>query len=207
MYGGSSRARRWVSWSSTLGRLYASTYYALRDTRTPLALRHCTCDFDLTVLGYVCALRLPGWIGLNPSWGAAGLTASNCRRGLRLGRVHFIASRYESPHRDYRTAGVSSRKVVVLRGSRRCDCVGHQAFNRTSSSDCERDPDSRAVRSCLFWNHLLAWSGRMRKRIPEICAIAAIKSWGASASDIHATGSPASPPKNSITPNREVPRL
>jgi putative peptidoglycan lipid II flippase len=29
-----------------------------------------------TGLGYLCALPLPRWIGLDPRWGAAGLTAS-----------------------------------------------------------------------------------------------------------------------------------
>ncbi|HEV3197619.1 MAG TPA: murein biosynthesis integral membrane protein MurJ [Bryobacteraceae bacterium] len=61
--------------ASTLGRLYASTYYALRDTRTPL--RYAVIRVTLTtVLGLVCALLLPGWMGLEPKWGAAGLTAS-----------------------------------------------------------------------------------------------------------------------------------
>lgn len=61
--------------ASTLGRLYASTYYALRDTRTPL--RYASIRVALTVgLGYVCALPLPRWLGIDPHWGAAGLTAS-----------------------------------------------------------------------------------------------------------------------------------
>jgi putative peptidoglycan lipid II flippase len=61
--------------ASTLGRLYASTYYALRDTRTPL--RYAVVRVALTTaLGFVCALYLPGWIGVAPRWGAAGLTAS-----------------------------------------------------------------------------------------------------------------------------------
>ena len=61
--------------ASTLGRLYASTYYALRDTRTPL--RYASLRVALTVgLGYVCALPLPRWLGIDPHWGAAGLTAS-----------------------------------------------------------------------------------------------------------------------------------
>ncbi|MBZ5586108.1 MAG: murein biosynthesis integral membrane protein MurJ, partial [Acidobacteriia bacterium] len=61
--------------ASTLGRLYSSTYYALRDTRTPLkfaVVRVCL----TTGLGYLCALPLPRWIGLDPAWGVAGLTAS-----------------------------------------------------------------------------------------------------------------------------------
>jgi putative peptidoglycan lipid II flippase len=61
--------------ASTLGRLYSSTYYALRDTRTPL--RFAIIRVALTTgLGYLCALPLPRWIGIDPRWGAAGLTAS-----------------------------------------------------------------------------------------------------------------------------------
>lgn len=61
--------------ASTLGRLYSSTYYALRDTRTPL--RFAVVRVVLTTaLGYVCALWLPGWIGIGARWGVAGLTAS-----------------------------------------------------------------------------------------------------------------------------------
>jgi putative peptidoglycan lipid II flippase len=61
--------------ASTLGRLYSSTYYALRDTRTPL--RFAIVRVVLTSgFGYLCALPLPRWIGLDPRWGAAGLTAS-----------------------------------------------------------------------------------------------------------------------------------
>ena len=61
--------------ASTLGRLYSSTYYALRDTRTPL--RFAVIRVVLTtVLGYICALPLPRWMGIDPRWGVAGLTAS-----------------------------------------------------------------------------------------------------------------------------------
>ena len=61
--------------AGTLGRLYSSTYYALRDTRTPLnyaLVRVAT----TTALGYFFALRFPALVGLSPTWGAAGLTAS-----------------------------------------------------------------------------------------------------------------------------------
>jgi putative peptidoglycan lipid II flippase len=61
--------------ASTLARLYASTYYALRDTRTPL--RYATVRVLLTSgLGYLCAIPLPRWLAIDPHWGAAGLTAS-----------------------------------------------------------------------------------------------------------------------------------
>src|SRR5205807_6912854 len=59
----------------TLGRLYSSTYYALRDTRTPL--RYALVRVALTtVLGYFCAIPLPRALGIAGIWGAAGLTAS-----------------------------------------------------------------------------------------------------------------------------------
>lgn len=61
--------------ASTLGRLYSSTYYALRDTRTPL--RYAIIRVALTTaLGYVFAIPLPRWLGIPTVWGAAGLTAS-----------------------------------------------------------------------------------------------------------------------------------
>jgi len=61
--------------ASTLGRLYSSTYYALRDTRTPL--RYAVIRVALTTgLGYLAAIPLPGWIGIEQRWGVAGLTAS-----------------------------------------------------------------------------------------------------------------------------------
>jgi putative peptidoglycan lipid II flippase len=61
--------------ASTMGRLYASTYYALHDTRTPL--RFALLRVALTIgLGYLFALPLPRALGIEPRWGAAGLTAS-----------------------------------------------------------------------------------------------------------------------------------
>jgi putative peptidoglycan lipid II flippase len=89
--------------ASTLGRLYSSTYYALRDPRTPL--RFAIVRVALTTgLGYVCAIPLPRWLGIDPRWGVAGLTASAgfagwvefalLRRALnrRLGRTGLPAS-------------------------------------------------------------------------------------------------------------------
>jgi putative peptidoglycan lipid II flippase len=61
--------------ASTLGRLYASTYYALRDARTPL--RYAIVRVVLTSgLGYLFALPLPKLLGIDAHWGVAGLTAS-----------------------------------------------------------------------------------------------------------------------------------
>ncbi|MGD0659121.1 MAG: murein biosynthesis integral membrane protein MurJ [Syntrophorhabdales bacterium] len=61
--------------AGTLGRLYASMYYALRDTRTPLY--YAVLRVALTaVLGYICALPLPRLLGIDARWGAVGLTGS-----------------------------------------------------------------------------------------------------------------------------------
>jgi putative peptidoglycan lipid II flippase len=89
--------------ASTLGRLYSSGYYALRDTRTPL--RFAVIRVALTTaLGYVAALPLPHLLGIEQRWGAAGLTISAgiaswveftlLQRGLRrrLGHVGVPAS-------------------------------------------------------------------------------------------------------------------
>ncbi len=61
--------------ASTLGRLYSSTYYALRDTRTPLL--YALVRVALTTgLGYFFAIPLPRLLEVPAVWGAAGLTAS-----------------------------------------------------------------------------------------------------------------------------------
>ena len=61
--------------ASTLSRLYASTWYALGDTRTPL--RFALLRVTLTLgLGAAASLVLPGALGVDAKWGVAGLTAS-----------------------------------------------------------------------------------------------------------------------------------
>jgi putative peptidoglycan lipid II flippase len=61
--------------ASTFSRLYASAFWALRDTRTPL--RYAVVRVALTAaLGFVAAFPLPAALGLGERWGAAGLTAS-----------------------------------------------------------------------------------------------------------------------------------
>ncbi|MFL5550815.1 MAG: murein biosynthesis integral membrane protein MurJ, partial [Gemmatimonadaceae bacterium] len=90
--------------ASTMGRLYSSTFYALRDTRTPL--RYAVVRVVLTTaLGYFFALVLPGLLGVDRKLGAAGLTASAgiagwvefylLRRGIdeRIGRTRLVPAR------------------------------------------------------------------------------------------------------------------
>ena len=60
---------------TTLGRLYASTFYALHDTRTPL--RYAIVHVVLAVaLGYLFAIPLPNALGIDLHWGAVGLTTA-----------------------------------------------------------------------------------------------------------------------------------
>jgi len=61
--------------ASSQGRLLASTYYALGDTRTPLGFAVVRVGFTL-VLGFIAALYGPRLFGIEPRWGTAGLTAS-----------------------------------------------------------------------------------------------------------------------------------
>lgn len=89
--------------ASTVGRLYSSAYYALRDTRTPV--RFAILRVILTTgLGYLAALQLPKLLGIDPLWGVAGLTASAgfagwvefllLRHGmnLKIGKTDFPAA-------------------------------------------------------------------------------------------------------------------
>jgi putative peptidoglycan lipid II flippase len=62
--------------ASTLGRLYSSTFYALRDTRTPL--RFAIIRVSLAAcFGYVLSQHVPSLIGIDSRWGAAGITIAS----------------------------------------------------------------------------------------------------------------------------------
>ena len=61
--------------AATMGRLFSSAYYALRDTRTPLRYAGIRVVFNVA-LGWFAALHLPRILGLEPTWGGAGLTAA-----------------------------------------------------------------------------------------------------------------------------------
>ncbi|MGH7652174.1 MAG: murein biosynthesis integral membrane protein MurJ [Gemmatimonadaceae bacterium] len=92
--------------ASTMGRLYSSTFYALRDTKTPL--RYAVVRVILTSgLGYFFALVLPGLLGVDPKLGAAGLTAS---AGI-AGWVEFFLLRRELDKRIGRTRLVHARML------------------------------------------------------------------------------------------------
>ena len=133
--------------ASTLGRLYSSTYYALRDTRTPL--NYAVVRVALTtVLGYLFAIPLPRALGIDQSWGAAGLTASagiagwvemlllrrtmNARIGRRACRRRYVAKLWTSA-----VAGAAVAWAVKISLPR-------------VASDHRRDSRARSVRVVFF---------------------------------------------------------
>jgi putative peptidoglycan lipid II flippase len=61
--------------ASTLGRLYSSTFYALKDTKTPLQFAFIRVMLT-TILGYFFAFPLPRMLNIDQSFGTLGLTAS-----------------------------------------------------------------------------------------------------------------------------------
>jgi len=97
--------------ATTLGRLYASSLYALRDTKTPF--RFALVRVTLTiVLGYVFALPLREQLGLPATWGAAGLTIS---AGM-AGWVEFALLRRAVNQRIGKTS-IPARRLATLWGS------------------------------------------------------------------------------------------
>jgi putative peptidoglycan lipid II flippase len=97
--------------ATTLGRLYASSLYALRDTKTPF--RFALVRVTLTiVLGYLFALPLRAALGLPATWGAAGLTIS---AGI-AGWVEFALLRRAVNQRIGKT-GIPARRLATLWGA------------------------------------------------------------------------------------------
>jgi putative peptidoglycan lipid II flippase len=66
--------------AATMARLYSSTFYALRDTRTPV--RFAVARVALSIaLGYFAALHLPRILGVDPKWGMGGLALASSVAG------------------------------------------------------------------------------------------------------------------------------
>ncbi len=97
--------------ASTLGRLYSSTFYALKETRTPL--RFALVRVGLTLaLGYVAAVPLPRALGISPRWGTAGLTVT---AGI-AGWVEFYLLR-RALNRRIGVTGIPAGAVARLWGA------------------------------------------------------------------------------------------
>jgi putative peptidoglycan lipid II flippase len=79
--------------AATLGRLYASAFYAMRDTRTPVRFALVRVAVSVA-LGVSLALLLPRALELAPLWGVAGLTfASSVGAWLEYGLLRRALSR------------------------------------------------------------------------------------------------------------------
>jgi putative peptidoglycan lipid II flippase len=92
-------------------RLYSSTFYALRDTRTPLRIALLRVALT-TGLGYLAAFHLPGWLGVERRWGVAGLTAA-------AGLVAWIelALLRRALHRVIGSTGFAAKPLLALAGA------------------------------------------------------------------------------------------
>ena len=147
--------------ASTLGRLYSSTYYALKDTRTPL--RYAVLRVILTtVLGYLSAIPLPHVLGIESRWGVAGLTIS---AGISSW-VEFALLRRTL---NRRIGATGLPPVYLVKGLGRCpgrrgNRQGTATRRRSSQSDHRRDRGPRPVRNCIF-----RWS--LRPRPSEVRAL------------------------------------
>ncbi len=112
--------------ASTLGRLYASTSYALHDTRTPLRIGLIRVALTV-VLGYLFAIPLPIYLGIDARWGAAGLTAS---AGI-AGWIEFLLLRRAVNRRIGRTGiplGITTRFWIAASGAAAVGWAGKSLF-------------------------------------------------------------------------------
>ncbi|MGQ0538870.1 MAG: murein biosynthesis integral membrane protein MurJ [Gemmatimonadaceae bacterium] len=106
---------------ATAARLYASAFYALQDTRTPVRFALGRVLLSLT-LGILLALVLPRTLALDLRWGVAGLTAASGVAAwlefvlLRRSLAHRVgATRAEAMLRLWLAAGVAALIAWLLR--------------------------------------------------------------------------------------------
>ncbi len=96
--------------AGTLGRLYSAAYYSMKDTKQPL--RYAIIRVALTMaLGWIAAVPLPRYLGIDGHWGTAGLTLT---AGI-AGWVEFALLRRELQKR-IGPATVSRELVIRLWG-------------------------------------------------------------------------------------------
>jgi putative peptidoglycan lipid II flippase len=96
--------------AATLGRLYTSAFWALRDTRTPFRFA-CLRVTLAAGMGWILAFPVPKWLGLSPHLGLIGLTVS---AGMAAW-VEFCLLRFSMNRRIGKT-GISSPYVAKLWG-------------------------------------------------------------------------------------------
>lgn len=78
----------------TMGRMYASAFWARHDTRTPLRFALVRVALGAG-LGWLLALQAPGWLGLERGMGLAGLTLASALAGwVELGLLRRALARH-----------------------------------------------------------------------------------------------------------------
>ncbi|HEX9165099.1 MAG TPA: murein biosynthesis integral membrane protein MurJ [Gemmatimonadales bacterium] len=83
--------------AATRSRLLASGCYALHDTVHPLRAAAVRVAVG-TILGYVGAVHLPGWLGVEARWGAVGLTLAGSIAGwIEYGMLRRALTRRIGP--------------------------------------------------------------------------------------------------------------
>ena len=97
--------------AGTLGRLYASAFYALQDARTPLAFASLRVVLS-AVLAYVSVRYGPGWFGVPVEIGAVGITATT---GFAAW-LEYLLLRRALARRIGRT-GIPGRRLLWFWGS------------------------------------------------------------------------------------------
>lgn len=97
--------------AATLGRLYASAFYSLRDAKTPLRAGLVRVIFG-AFLGAMAALVLPGVLGVDPKWGAVGLTVA---AGIS-GQVEYQLLR-RALRRRIGTVALQRKELLLLWGA------------------------------------------------------------------------------------------
>ena len=134
--------------ATTLARLYSSTYYALRDTRTPL--RYALVHVGLaTALGYVAAIVLPPLLGIPPLWGTVGLTAAASVAGW----IELVLLRRTLNQRIGQTGLPLSFSLRLWGAAFAAAGVAwvHEAVDSADPSTYEGCAHLRAVRNHILW--------------------------------------------------------
>ncbi len=145
----------------TMGRLYSSAYYALWDTRTPL--KFAVLRVLLTaLLGYVCALLLPPFLGIDRRWGVVGLTAT---AGI-AGWIEFILLR-ATLNRRIGTTGVESGFLIKLWA---LACVAALAALMVKTWVAPSEPHLRALVVLPVYGAVYLGAARWLK-IPELTQV------------------------------------
>ncbi len=147
--------------ASTLGRLYSSTYYALRDTRTPLQFAVIRVALT-TGLGYLRAAD-SAMDRARPALGRCGFDCVGWSG--RMGGVHAFEAHVESTHRANGVTGIAGSETLDVRRDRRCRRLGGQTGAGQRTSDRVRRPHPRHLRRDLLCSSLSAGRGRVHRRV------------------------------------------